>query len=134
MLATLRVGRIAAIPHRVTCVQKRKDASMKLFFSPLACYMASRIALYASGAEAEFVQVDTKAKRTADGSDFLLINPLGLVPVLHTDDGESLTENSAILQFIAERYPAAGLAPSDPVRRARLHQWLSFISTELHKA
>jgi len=97
---------------------------MKLFFSPLACSMASRIALYASGAEAEFVQVDAKTKRTADGRDFLLMNPLGLVPVLSMDDGESLTENCAVLQFIAARSPTARLAPRDPARRARLHQWL----------
>jgi glutathione S-transferase len=107
---------------------------MKLYFSPLACSMAARIALYTAGAEAEFIQVDTKAKRTADGSDFLLINPLGLVPVLRTDDGESFTENAAVLQLIAERYPRAALAPRDPGKRARLHQWLSFIGTELHKA
>jgi glutathione S-transferase len=107
---------------------------MKLFFSPLACSMASRIALYASGAEAEFIQVDTKAGRTAKGDDFLLTNPLGLVPVLQTDHGEHLTENSAVLQFIARTYPAAALAPSDSAKLARLQQWLSFISTELHKA
>jgi len=107
---------------------------MQLYFSPMACSMASRIALYASGAEAEFVQVDPKTKQTADGRNFLLINPLGLVPVLCMDDGAVLTENAAVLQFIAARDPAAGLAPREPIRRARLHQWLSFIGTELHKA
>jgi glutathione S-transferase len=110
-----------------------EDESMKLYFSPLACSMASRIALYASGAEAELIQVNTKTKRTADGGDFLLVNPLGLVPVLRTDDGAILTENSAVLQFIADRHPEAMFAPRELDERARLHQWLSFIGTELHK-
>ena len=45
-----------------------------------------------------------------------------------------LTENAAILQHVADRYPAAGIAPRDPLARSRLHQWLCFIGTELHKA
>ena len=63
------------------------------------------------------------------------INPLGYVPALRLDDGTVLTENSAILQYIAEQYPDAQLAPpaSDRVGRAKLRQWLSFISAELHK-
>ena len=68
---------------------------MDLYFSPLACSMATRIALYEAGAAARFLQVDGKTKRVADGSDFLSINPLGLVPALRTDHGEMLTENAA---------------------------------------
>lgn len=59
---------------------------------------------------------------------------MGLVPALRTDDGTVLLENAAILQFIADRHPAASLAPRDGLPRARLQQWLSFIGTELHKA
>jgi glutathione S-transferase len=57
------------------------------------------------------------------------------VPALRLDDGTVLTENSAILQYIADQYPEADLAPqaSDGVGRAKLRQWLSFISAELHK-
>lgn len=106
---------------------------MDLYFSPLACSMATRIALYEAGADAHFIQVDTKAKRTSEGADFLAVNPLGMVPVIRTDDGVLLTENAAILQFVAERFPAAGLAPAGGVERARLQQWLCFIGTELHK-
>jgi glutathione S-transferase len=84
---------------------------MQLYFSPLACSMASRIALYEANAPARFIEVDPKTKRTLEGEDFLAINPLGLVPVIRTDEGELLTENAAILQYIADRYPAAGLAP-----------------------
>lgn len=106
---------------------------MQLYFSPLACSMASRIALYEADAPARFVEVDTKAKRTLDGDDFLAVHPLGQVPALRTEDGEVLTENAATLQYIADRFPAAGLAPRDGIARSRLHQWLCFIGTELHK-
>ncbi len=66
--------------------------------------------------------------------DFYTINPLGQVPVLRTDTGELLTENQAILQYVADHYPEAGLAPTNGMPRCRLQQWLSFIGTELHKA
>jgi glutathione S-transferase len=107
---------------------------MKLYFAPLACSAASRIAIYEAGADIEFVQVDTRTKTTVGGDDYRTIHPLGLVPALVLDDGATLTENAAILQFIAERYPQAALAPRDPLGRARLQQWLSFIGTELHKS
>ncbi|WP_437995516.1 glutathione binding-like protein [Sorangium sp. So ce185] len=107
---------------------------MKLYFSPLACSLATRIALYEAGAEASFVEVDPKTKRTEDGADFRAVHPLGLVPALEIEGGEILTENAAILQLVADRSPEAGLAPRDPLGRARLQQWLCFIGTELHKA
>lgn len=107
---------------------------MDLYFSPLACSMASRIALYEAGASANFIEVDPKSKRTPDGADYRSVNPLGLVPALRTNDGTVLLENAAILQFIADQFPAAALAPRDGLPRAQLQQWLSFVGTELHKA
>jgi glutathione S-transferase len=68
-----------------------------------------------------------------DGSDFRKVNPLGLVPTLRTDDGTVLTENAAILQYVADRFPKAGLGAEAGIERSRLHQWLCFIGTELHK-
>ncbi len=106
---------------------------MELYFSPLACSMATRIALYEAGAEAAFTRVDLKAKRVAGGSDFFAVNPMGQVPVLRTDAGEVLTENPVVLQYVAESFPNAGLAPWDAGGRYRLQQWLSFIGAELHK-
>jgi glutathione S-transferase len=105
---------------------------MDLYYSPLACSMASRVVLYETGLAANFVRVDTRAGRTADGADYRMINPKGLVPALRTDDGELLSENAAILQFLADRAPDARLAP-DGFERYRLQQWLSFIGSELHK-
>src|ERR1039458_685886 len=107
---------------------------MDLYYSPLACSMASRIAFYEADAPARFIEVDPKTKRTLEGADFFAVNPLGLVPAIRTDDGEGLTENAAILQYIADHVGGAALAPPDGMARSRLHQWLCFIGTELHKA
>jgi glutathione S-transferase len=107
---------------------------MDLYFSPLACSMATRIALYESGAEANYLEVDPQTKRVgADGADFFSINPLGLVPTLRTGDGTILTENAAILQYVAEQFPDSGIGAGGGMERAKLQQWLCFIGTELHK-
>jgi glutathione S-transferase len=110
---------------------------MDLYFSPMACSLASRIALYeAAAGDVRFIEIDPKTKRTLDGTntDYRKIYALGLVPLLRLDDGLLVSENAAILQYIAGRYPAAKLAPADETGRARLQQWLCFIGTELHKA
>ena len=108
---------------------------MDLYFSPLACSMAARIAFYEAGANASYLEVDPKSKRVQhDDSDFLAVNPLGLVPTLRTDDGVILTENAAILQYVADHLPDAGISARNAAERSRLQQWLCFIGTELHKA
>lgn len=107
---------------------------MDIYFSPLACSLASRMALYEAGGTATFIEVDPKTKRTRSGEDYALINPVGLVPALRIDTGDVLLENAAILQYIADHYPAARLAPAAGLGRSKLQQWLSFIGTELHKA
>jgi glutathione S-transferase len=106
---------------------------MKLYFSPLACSLAARIALYEAGAQASFEAIDAKTKLTASGRDFRKIHALGLVPVLELPNGEVLSENAAVLQYVARIHPEAQLAPTDPLALARLQQWLCFIGTELHK-
>jgi glutathione S-transferase len=108
---------------------------MDLYFSPLACSMATRIALYEAGQKADFIEVDPKTKKVVkDNSDFYAINPLGLVPVVRTDDGVILTENAAILQHVAERFADSGIGAGAGIERSRLQQWLCFIGTELHKS
>ncbi|MGC4095384.1 MAG: glutathione binding-like protein [Polyangiaceae bacterium] len=108
-------------------------SAMKLYFSPLACSLAARIALYEAGASVDFVHVDPSSKRTPDGVDYASIHALGQVPLLECEHG-LLSENAAILQYIALRYPLAELAPTDAWGQSELRQWLSFIGTELHKA
>lgn len=106
---------------------------MKLYFSPLACSMATRIALYEAGAEATYIEVDPKTKQTRDGVDYRSIHSLGLVPALSLDDGTLITENAAVLQYVAGRFAEARLGSDEPLGRARLQQWLCFIGTELHR-
>ena len=107
---------------------------MKLYISPGACSMASNIALREAGIPFEMSKVDKRTKR-ADGVDFVTINPKGYVPALRLDDGQVLTENVAVLQYIADLNPAAKLAPpAGTMERYRLQEWLSFINSEVHKA
>lgn len=108
---------------------------MDLYYSPLACSMASRIVAYEAGGDLGFTRVDTKAGKLADGTDYRTINPMGQVPALKTDDGQIVTENAVVLQVLADAWPDAGLAPAAGTpERYRLQQWLSFTGTELHKA
>src|SRR4051812_34780990 len=107
-------------------------STLELYFSPMACSLASRIALYEAGASARFIRVDRK-KQTDTGEDFRAVHGLGLVPVLQLTSGERVAENAAVLQVIAREFPDAKLAPTDAAGRARLQQWLCFIGTELHK-
>ncbi len=108
---------------------------MDLYFTPLACSMATRIALYEAGADATYLEVDPKTKRVQqDNTDFNTINPLGLVPTLRTDDGDILTENAAILQHVADRFPDAKINALSARERSQLQQWLCFVGTELHKS
>jgi glutathione S-transferase len=108
---------------------------MNLYFAPLACSMASRIAFYEAGAQVRFTYADTRTKTVDTPGDFLAVNPMGQVPVLALDDGRLVTENAAVLQAIADIYPAAALAPpAGSYERTQLQSWLNFIATELHKA
>lgn len=104
---------------------------MKLYFAPGACSLADHIALHEAGIAFDLVKVDTRKQVTESGADFKAVNPKGQVPVLEFDDGQRLTENVAILSWIAQQLPA--LAPKDEMARLRLLESLSFISTELHK-
>lgn len=106
---------------------------MKLYFSPNACSLASHIVLRELALPFELIRVDNQKKLTSDGDDFLLINPKGYVAALQLDNGEVLTEGAAILQYLADRIPAAGLAPANGSwERVRLQEWLNFVSSEIH--
>ncbi len=108
---------------------------MELYFAPMSCSLATRIALYETEQSAAFHQVVLSTKRTKNGEDYLSINPTGQVPALKTDDGDILTEGSAVLQYVADRAPGSGMAPpAGTIERTRLHQWLNYISSEIHKS
>lgn len=109
---------------------------MDVYYSPLACSLSTRIAVYEAGAEGKvrLNRVDSKTKTVEGGVDYLTINAKGLVPAVRTADGEVLTENAAVLQYLADAFPEAGLAPAaGSAERYRLQQWLSFVGAELHK-
>lgn len=108
---------------------------MKLYYLPGACSLAANIALREASLKFDLVKVDRQTKRAADGLDFNEVNPKGYVPALTLDSGETLTENVAVLQYIADRNPAAKLAPAaGTMERYRLVEWLAFINSELHKS
>ncbi|MGX5053901.1 glutathione transferase GstA [Enterobacter asburiae] len=106
---------------------------MKLYYAPDTCSLSPYIVLRELAIEFELVKVDNRSKLTADGRDFLTINPKGYVAALELDDGKILTEGPAILQYLADLKPERGLAPrADSWERVRLQEWLNFITSEIH--
>jgi glutathione S-transferase len=116
-----------------------RNTVMKLYYSPGACSLSPHIVLREAGLPFDLIKVDLKSKKTETGDDFTVINPKGYVPVLELErvagqSTERLTEGPAIVQYLADQVPNKQLAPpSGTLERARLQEWLNFISTELHK-
>lgn len=107
---------------------------MKLFFSKGACSLAVRIMINEIGVDSAYESVNLRNKTTASGADFLAINPKGGVPTLALENGDILTENAIILQYLCDQSKATQLlAPVGNMNRYRALEWLNFVSTELHK-
>ena len=107
---------------------------MKLYYSPGACSMSPHIVLHEAGLPHETVMVSTKSHKLQNGTDYYGINPLGYVPFLVLDNGDTLHEGPAIVQYLADLAPEKNLAPANgTVARYHLQEWLNFISTEVHK-
>jgi glutathione S-transferase len=107
---------------------------MKLYFSPGACSLSPHIVLKESGLAFEAIAAPTKTHKLLDGTDYYTINPLGYVPYLVLDDGRTLHEGPAIVQYIADQVPGKQLAPANGSwARYKLQEWLNTIGTELHK-
>jgi glutathione S-transferase len=108
---------------------------MKLYYSPGACSLSPHIVAAEAGIPLELVKVDLKTHKLDDGTDFYKINPKGYVPALKLDDGNMLTEGPAIVQYLADQKPEAGLAPKNgSLERYRLQEWLNFLTSEVHKS
>ncbi|MFI4963202.1 MAG: glutathione transferase GstA [Legionellales bacterium] len=108
---------------------------MKLYYYRSACSLVVRIVLNELGIDFQSEAVDLRAKKTANGEDYLTINPKGAVPALGLDNGEVLTENQVILQYLADTTPGQNLLPAlGELPRYRTLEWLNYISTELHKS
>ncbi|PIZ22149.1 MAG: glutathione transferase GstA [Comamonadaceae bacterium CG_4_9_14_0_8_um_filter_57_21] len=107
---------------------------MKLYYSPGACSLSPHIVLKEAGLTFEAIAAPTKTHKLADGTDYYSINPLGYVPFLVLDDGRTLHEGPAIVQYVADQVPAKQLAPANGSwERYKLQEWLNTIGTELHK-
>jgi len=108
---------------------------MRLYTMPGACSLAANIVLREAGIAFDLVKISHRTHKSADGVDLNAINSKGYVPALVLDNGELLTENAALLPYIADLNPAAQLAPPNgTLERYRLVEWLAFINSELHKA
>jgi glutathione S-transferase len=108
---------------------------LQLYFYPMACSLACRIALMEAAVEARYHLVDIFGKKVMENDgDFWRVAPKGAVPVLVLEDGQTLTENAAVLQYIADLRPDLELAPpAGHLHRYRLQEWLSFVGSEIHK-
>lgn len=108
---------------------------MKLYYAPAACSLAAHIVAREAGVPVDLVKVDIGNHTLEDGTDFYTINARGYVPALRLDDGTLLTEVAAIVQYLGDLAPAAGVVPpAGTMERVHLQEWLTFISSELHKA
>jgi glutathione S-transferase len=108
---------------------------MKLYYSPGACSLSPHIVAREAGLTLDLVKTDLKTKKTDAGADFTAVNGKGSVPVLQLDNGQTLTEGPAIVQYLADQAPASGLAPAaGTMERYRLQEWLNFITSEIHKS
>jgi len=107
---------------------------MKLYYSKGACSLCPHIILNELNIPCEVELVDLKTKQTASGSNFLAINPKGAVPTLALDNGEILTENISILQYLADNFSGKAVLPEiGDMQRYHVIEWLSHAATDLHK-
>ncbi len=107
---------------------------MKLYYSPGACSLASHILLNEINVDFDLERVDLKTHKTEKGADYYEINPKGYVPALEINPGLILTENVAVLPFIAQHDPKQDLIPPSGLGRAKVLEWLGYLNSELHDA
>ena len=115
-------------------IPRKRLPAMKLYLTPRTCALAVDIVAREIDLALELVWVDVRAKKLKDGGDLHRINPKGQVPALETDDGQLLTEGGVIIQYLCDRHGADHLLPrSLDMERYRVLEWMSFMSSELHK-
>jgi glutathione S-transferase len=134
--AAARRKRLHPFPIRPpAAADPQETLPVKLYYAPGACSLNPHIVLRESGLDFELDRIDNRAKKTEDGGDYLAVNPKGQVPALKLDNGEVLTENGVIVQYIADLAKGRNLAPAPgTMERYRLQEWLSFIGSEIHKS
>ncbi|NNG83042.1 MULTISPECIES: glutathione binding-like protein [Acinetobacter Taxon 24D] len=107
---------------------------MKLYYAPGACSLASHIILNEINVDFDLERVNLKTHKTEKGADYYTINPKGYVPALEINPGLILTENVAILPFLAQHDPKQDLIPPSGLGRAKVLEWLGYLNSELHDA
>lgn len=108
---------------------------MKLYYTPGVCSLSPHIVLNELGLKYDLEKVDMKTKKTESGQDYNNIAKKSAVPLLVLDNGEQLTEGVAIVQYLADLKPDAGLAPPNGTfERVRLQEILNYIATDFHKS
>src|SRR4051812_45970405 len=113
---------------------KRKEIQMKLYYAPGACSLSPHIVARELGLPIELKKVNNKDKTIEGGGDFWKINARGYVPALELDNGEILTEGPAIVQYLADQKPEAGLLPkAGNFERYRVQELLNLLTSEVHK-
>ena len=105
---------------------------MKLYYSPGACSLAAHILLNEINVDFDLERVDLKTHKTEKGADYYEINPKGYVPALEINPGLILTENVAVLPFIAQHDAGQDLIPPSGLGRAKVLEWLGYLNSELH--
>ena len=103
---------------------------MKLYYAKGTIAIATAIALHEAGLDFEPVRLDFRAGEQT-GPEYQAINPKGRVPALVTAQG-ILTETGAILDYIADIAPAAGLRPSDPYEVAKMREAMCYLASTMH--
>jgi glutathione S-transferase len=106
---------------------------MKLYYATGACSLAVHIVINELNLPCEYESVDLHTKKTKTGVNFLEINPKGEVPTLVLDNGQVLTENAVIQQYLADQHPSPLLPNKEDFRHYRVLEWLNFVSTDIHK-
>jgi glutathione S-transferase len=107
---------------------------MKLYYLKGACSLATYISLLEAGQKFEGYEVDRATRKASDGTELAAINPKGYVPVLVLDSGEVLSENVAVLAYVASLDKSHKLGPAPGSEGCyRLLEWLAFINSEVHK-
>lgn len=104
---------------------------MKLFYMPGACSLSDHIALEWAGADYQLQKVERERLKSPE---YLAVNPAGAVPALEVEPGWVLTENVAILQLVAQRYPEAGLGGSNERERFEVLRWTANLAADVHKS
>lgn len=122
--------------YSVSYTIRGREYGMKLYYAPGVCSIAAHITATEADITLDLIKVDIRSvpHRVGDGRDLKDVSPKGVVPILELDNGQILTEGVAILIYLADQKPEAGLIPlQGSFNRYRMHEWLTFISSELHK-